>query len=273
MVRAGAARGGAALTSSVALATAYSLGADSWTEGPSRIYARLAEMLVAASTRSLGGAVVLDLGSGTGLGSRAAMAAGARVIAVDIALGMLLAGRAARPPAAVADAAALPFSADSFDVVLAPFSLNHLDEPSTGVREAARVLKRGGVLLASTYAADDDHPAKSAVELALRELGWEAPAWYSDVKAAMASWGTIEAATAAIERGGMTPELVERREVSFADLTPLDLVAWRMGMAQTAAFVARLSERERTAAFERARALLGANPARLVRHVIFVVAR
>jgi SAM-dependent methyltransferase len=261
------------VTSSGALGTAYSLGADSWAEGPSRIYARLAEMLVAASPRSLDGAAVLDLGSGTGLGSQAAMAAGARVIAADIALGMLLAGHASRPPAAVADAAALPFSAGSFDVVLAPFSLNHLDEPSTGVREAARVLRHGGVLLASTYAADDDHPAKSAVEQALRELGWEAPAWYSGMKAAMASWGTVEAATAAIERGGMTPELVERREVSFADLTPLDLVAWRMGMAQTAPFVARLGEHERAAVFERARALLGANPAQLIRRVIFVAAR
>jgi SAM-dependent methyltransferase len=261
------------VTSSDAVATAYSLGAESWGEGPSRIYTRLAEMLVAASPRSLGGLVVLDLGSGTGLGSRAALAAGASVIAADIALGMLLAGRASRPPAAVADATALPFRAGSFDVVLAPFSLNHLDEPSAGVREAARVLRHEGVLLASTYATDDDHPAKSVVEQALREVGWEAPTWYSSMKAAMASWGTVEAATAAIERGGMTPELVERREVSFADLTPLDLVAWRMGMAQTAPFVARLGEHERAAVFERAQSLLGANPAPLVRRVIFVVAR
>lgn len=249
------------------------MGAESWAEGPSRIYARLAEMLVAASPRSLGGALVLDLGSGTGLGSKAAMAAGARVIAADIALGMLLADSASRPPAAVADAVALPFSDGAFDVVLAPFSLNHLDEPSTGVREAARVLNAGGVLLASTYAADDDHPVRSAVEQALREIGWEAPAWYSQVKAAMASWGTVEAAAAAIERGGMRPGLIECREVSFADLTPLDLVAWRMGMAQNAPFVARLDEPDRAAVFERARGLLGANPAPLVRRVIFVAAR
>lgn len=273
MVRAGAVRGGPPVTSARTLAAAYSLGADSWAEGPSLIYARLAEMLVAASPRTFCGAMVLDLGSGTGLGSRAAIGAGARVIAADIAPGMLLVDRASRPPAAVADAVALPFRDDSFDVVLAPFSLNHLNDPSTGVREAARVLSLGGVLLASTYAADDDHPAKSAVEQALRELGWETPGWYDEVKAARACWDTVEAATAAIEGGGMAPVFVERRTVSFDDLTPVDLVAWRMGMAQTAPFVARLGERERAAAFERARVLLAANPARLVRHVIFVAAR
>jgi ubiquinone/menaquinone biosynthesis C-methylase UbiE len=110
--------------------------------------------------------LVLDLGSGTGVGSRAALSAGARVIAADLALGMLLCGRDGRPPAAAGDALALPFRPGAFDIVLAPFSLNHLDEPAAGVREAGRV---GDLLVASTYAADDDHPAKAAVDQALSE--------------------------------------------------------------------------------------------------------
>ena len=194
------------------------------------------------------------------------------MIAVDLALGMLVADRERRPPAIVGDAVALPFASGSFDVVLAPFCLNHLAEPSAGVAEAARVLRPGGALLASTYAADDDHVVKAAVDQALSEAGWAAPGWYGEVKAAMTSWGTVDAAAAAIERGGMAPVLVERREVTFSELTPLDLVAWRLGMAHTAPFVAGLDRLRRDELMRRALELLGADPPSLVRRVIFLAA-
>jgi len=254
------------------LAAAYSQSADAWTRGPTRVYGRLAELLVAASPVPFRGALVLDLGAGTGVGSSAATAAGARVIALDLALGMLVADRERRPPAVVGDAVALPFAPGAFDVVLAPFCLNHLDDPGAGVAEAARVLRRDGVLVASTYAADDDHVVKAAVDQALSEAGWSAPGWYGELKAAMASWGSVEAATAAIERGGMAPVLVERREVVFPELTPLDLVAWRLGMAQTAPFVAGLDRTRRDELLQRALELLGPDPPPLVRRVIFLAA-
>ena len=260
------------MTAQTSLAAAYSLSADAWTRGPMRLYGRLAELLVAASPVPFDGALVLDLGAGTGVGSRAAAAAGARVSAVDLALGMLVADRERRPPAIVGDAMALPFASGGFEVVLAPFCLNHLSEPSAGVAEAARVLRPRGVLLASTYAADDDHVVKAAVDQALSEAGWVAPDWYGEVKAAMASWGTVDAATAAIERGRMAPVLVERREVTFPELTPLDLVAWRLGMAHTAPFVAGLDRRRRDDVVQRALDLLGPDPPPLVRRVIFVAA-
>jgi ubiquinone/menaquinone biosynthesis C-methylase UbiE len=254
------------------LATAYSQSADAWTRGPTRVYGRLAELLVAASPVPFRGAVVLDLGAGTGVGSSAATAAGARVIALDLALGMLVADRERRPPAVVGDAVALPFAPGAFDVALAPFCLNHLDDPSAGVAEAARVLRRDGALVASTYAADDDHVVKAAVDQALSEAGWSAPGWYGELKAAMASWGTVDAAAVAIERGGMDPVLVERREVVFPDLTPLDLVAWRLGMAHTAPFVAGLDRTRRDELRQRALELLGPDPPPLVRRVIFLAA-
>jgi len=248
---------------------AYSVGASAWAVGPARVYGPLATHLVEFSPVPLRGRRVLDLGSGTGLGSRAALCAGARVIAADLALGMLLCGRADRPPAAVGDALALPFHAASFDAVLAPFSLNHLDEPAAGVREAGRV---GRLLLASTYAVDDDHPAKYAVEHALAEVGWIRPAWQTAMKSAMASWGTVDAASAVIERGGMQPLRVERREIKFADLSPADMVAWRMGLAQSAAFVETLDPATRRAVAERALSLLGPRPEPVVRRVIFLAA-
>lgn len=248
---------------------AYSAGASAWAAGPARVYQRLAELLVDFSPLSLGGRLVLDLGSGTGVGSRAAQSAGASVIAADLALGMLLRGRDDRPPAAVGDALALPFRGGVFDIVLAAFSLNHLEEPAAGLREAGRV---GDLLVASTYAADDDHPAKAAVEKALSEFGWERPPWYDALKAAMATWGTVDEAKAAIERGGMRPRCVERREIEFPDLGPADMVAWRMGLAQSAGFVDALDPDTQRLVFGRALDLLGRDPEPIVRRVIFLAA-
>jgi hypothetical protein len=178
-------------------------------------------------------------------------------------------GRHDRPPGTVADALALPFKRRTFDVVLAPFSLNHLADPAGGVREAGRV---SDLLVASTYAADDDHPAKAAVETALSEIGWESPPWYAAVKSAMAAWGTVESAAGAIERGGMRPLLVECRAITFPDLGPVDMVAWRMGLAHSASFVEALDTETHDRVVQRALALLGRDPEPIVRRLIFLAA-
>lgn len=248
---------------------AYAMGARAWADGPSRVYRHLVEALVAFSPVDLAGRSVLDLGSGTGAASHAAAAVGARAIAVDLAFEMLSVDRDHRPPAASADAVALPFRSGCFDVTLAAFSLNHLADPAVGVREAGRVSR---LLVASTYAADDDHPAKAAVEQALEERGWQPPPWYPEVRAAMAAWGTVEAASAVAERGGLRPLLVERRDIELAELGPVDMVAWRMGMAQSAPFLASLSAADRAGCTERALELLGPDPAPIVRRVIFLAA-
>ena len=44
-------------------------------------------------------------------------------------------------------------AAATFDVTVAAFSLTHLVHPSTGLREAARVTRAGGAVIASAYAA------------------------------------------------------------------------------------------------------------------------
>ncbi len=260
----------AAAGAAATAAAAYSAGAAAWRDGPMRVYGRLAELLVARSPVPLAGRRVLDLGAGTGAVSTAVAAAArtAEVVAVDAALGMVLEARSARPPAAVADALNLPFPDGSFDLVVAGFSLNHLPDPAAGIREAGRAASR--YVLASTYADDDDHPVKEAVEETLADAGWAPPGWYVQTKAAMASWGTVKAATDAVVRGGLEPVAVDHLRVAFPELGRADLVRWRLGMAHCAGFVA---ENDAGALVRRSLDRLPADAPPLVRSVIFVTAR
>src|SRR5262245_47152241 len=58
------------------VAAAYSAGGVAWAGAPSRIYSRLAELLVASCPVSLDGLTTLDVGAGTGVASRAAQQRG-----------------------------------------------------------------------------------------------------------------------------------------------------------------------------------------------------
>ena len=168
-------------------------------------------------------------------------AAGGRPVAADVAPGMLAAMGADRPPAVAADALALPLRSGAVDVVVAAFSINHLVDPAAGFREARRVTRAGGAILASSYAHDDAHPAKQAVEEAAGALGWTPPAWYQAVKAdAVPRLATVQGMVAAAREAGLEPAVTAVR-VSFPDLGAADLVAWRVGMAQLAPFVERLA--------------------------------
>ena len=128
---------------------AYESAAAGWADGPELVYALLAGALVASANVPLTGSRVLDLGAGTGAAGRAAQAAGARqVVAVDLAVGMLRRCLAPLHPLA-ADAAALPFRDDSFDLVVAAFCLSHLGSIAAGLGEARRV---GRAIAASAFA-------------------------------------------------------------------------------------------------------------------------
>ncbi|MGY5129715.1 class I SAM-dependent methyltransferase [Streptomyces nigrescens] len=75
-----------------------------------------------------------------------------RLLGLDVSLGIL----AGVPrPVAVADAAQLPLASTSVDGVLALHMLYHVEDIPAAIKELARVVKPGGVVLASTNSARD----------------------------------------------------------------------------------------------------------------------
>jgi ubiquinone/menaquinone biosynthesis C-methylase UbiE len=97
----------------------------------------------------LDGRLVADIGCGSGRYLGALRGAGARVVGVDLSVGMLAA--VPDPPALLAaDAQALPLTDAAIDVVMMMHMLYHVPDPALAVAEAARVLRRGGRLLVAT---------------------------------------------------------------------------------------------------------------------------
>ncbi len=92
-------------------------------------------------------ALLLDVGCGTGALAEEAVARGARVSACDIDADMVALARdrlGASVPVDVAGLPVLPHAADSFDVVVANFVLNHVDDPAASAAELVRVVAPGG---------------------------------------------------------------------------------------------------------------------------------
>jgi SAM-dependent methyltransferase len=250
------------------LADAYSRTGAAWDAGPSRIYDRLSDELVAMVPGGVAGDV-LDLGAGTGAASRAAAAAGAaRIVAIDLAPGLLAVNAARRPPAVVGDARVLPFRDRAFDAVVAAFSINHVPDPAVALAEAARVLRPGGGLAVSAYAVDDTHPVKEIVREACAARGWIAPDWYQGVQRdAVPLLATPDRALAEAHAvlAGARAETVR---VAFPELDGRALVAWRLGMAHVAPFVDSLDEAERLRLVDQAVERVGDVP--LVRSMVVV---
>ena len=280
VVRAGTRRRGSLVTVTNArhargrLADAYSAAGEAWHDGPTRIYDILAREQLASAKVSLAGADVLDLGAGTGAASRAAAGSGARsVTAVDVAAGMLLVDRDRRPPSVIGDASDLPFADGAFDIVVAAFSVNHVDNPVAALGEAARVTRGGGWVLSSSYADDDSHPVRGIVDEVATRWGWGPGAWYERMRSHAAQLATADRVRDAAIAAGLTEIVVESRSVAFGDLGPGQMVSWRLGMAQVAGFLAGLEPQARRALEDEAIAALGTDPPVLERSVLFLSAR
>ena len=251
--------GGSAARLNEQVRGAYDVTAAMWADGPERMYASAARALLASPGVRVAGRRVLDLGAGTGVAAAAALASGARsVVSADVSVGMLRRCPARTNPVA-ADATALPFRDGCFDLVVAAFSLSHLPDIVAGLTEARRVAPG---LAASSFAPAWTHPAKAAVDEALRTFGYRPPGWYVTFKRDTEPRTGDPAALAGFAAAaGFTGARVRAITVATGLSTPAQLAGWRLGMAHIAPFMRSLDATRQAAARSAAEfALTGADP-------------
>lgn len=227
-----------------ALRGAYDAAAGAWAGAPDRVFGALAAALLVRGP-DWRGLLVLDVGAGTGTATRRLAAAGAKAVPTDAASGMLLVARErCECSPVVGDARALPIRSNAVDAAVMGFVLNHLTQPADALAEAARVVRPGGWVLASTWAREDDHPVRHLVEQALTARGWRAPVWYVDLRQQTAILtDTADGLSEAARAAGLREVEVAQVDVDVP-LPRQDLIDWRLGMPHSAPFFAQLSPKQ-----------------------------
>jgi SAM-dependent methyltransferase len=140
---------------------------------------------------------LLDVGCGSGLALLIASDRGATVAGVDITPGLLAVARERLPQADLreADMEDLPYPESSFDVVIGVNSFQFAGDPVRALAQAARVVRPGGVVAASLFAAPE-RSQSTVVHDALAALS--PPEAESDhAPYALSAPGNLEAALAA----------------------------------------------------------------------------
>lgn len=92
---------------------------------------------------------ILDVGAGSGAVSQELAQWGGNVVAIDVEMDMVQRSRQAGLQALHADGARLPFADGHFDVAACNLMLLWARDPAAVVQEMARVVRPGGVVLAS----------------------------------------------------------------------------------------------------------------------------
>ena len=135
-----------------ALPCDYDTNPERWTRRPAAAKAAGdVHEIVADRIRQENLSPVVDVGSGHGrLGDLLGEAV--PYLGLDRSLGQV---SRSTQPAALADATRLPIRDESAGAVAALWMLYHLDEPVEAIREAHRVLRPGGLFVASTSRRDD----------------------------------------------------------------------------------------------------------------------
>ncbi|WP_460446290.1 class I SAM-dependent methyltransferase [Angustibacter aerolatus] len=154
----------------------------SWTGSMPDVYDRLLGPVkfapharhVAALAADLAPRDVLELAAGTGISTAELVRAlpGARVTATDLNPAMVAAGSARVPGATwqVADAQQLPQPAACADVVVCQFGVMFFPDKPAAHAQVRRVLRPGGVLLASIWDEVAATPFAAALDAALHEV-------------------------------------------------------------------------------------------------------
>jgi len=254
--------------------SAYSGVAAAWAAGPARLYDALAAAVVEACPVPLAGLRVLDAGAGTGAVSRVLRMRGAVPVGVDTAEDMVARMRAGGFDACVGDIRALPFADGSFDAAIAAFSITHVDRPADALRELRRVVRGGGVVMASAFAAQPANVSKEATDAVAERFGYVRPSWYERLKTELEPMTSSEG----LLRGcgvdaGFVDASVTRITVDSGISEPADIVASRAGIAHLAPFVSRLEPATRDRFFAEAVAAVARNPVALRPDVLILIGR
>ncbi len=107
------------------------------------------------------GADLLDVACGPGFVTQAAADRGATVTGLDFSAAMLAVARDRHPGLRFdqGDAEALPYGDASFSAVVSNFGIHHVPRPQIALREAHRVLRSGGRIAFSFWAAHAENIA------------------------------------------------------------------------------------------------------------------
>ncbi len=157
------------------------------------------------------GMKILDMAAGPGASSEPLFKRGAEVTSADFSHGMLDAGRKQRPYLNFqwADALALPFEDNSFDLYTISFGLRNTHKTSQALREALRVVRPGGRLVIVEFSAPTWRPFRTIyTNYLMSALPWIAkktssnPEAYIYLAESIKAWPDQAALAAIIDEAG-----------------------------------------------------------------------
>ena len=183
------------------------------------------------------GARILDLCCGPGIVTGAASRRGAEARGLDFSPAMLAEARAAHPGLRFdeGDAEALPIVDASFDAVVSNFGIHHVPRPERALAEAFRILRPGGRLVFTSWAAPADNIAWQLLFDAVRLHGDPGAA-----KAPPSGGGlnSVEVVLRLLRDAGFTKPAAETVRREWRMTHPGDLIAvFRRGTVRTAALI------------------------------------
>jgi len=164
---------------------------------------------------------ILDMAAGPGASSEPLHKRGAEVTSADFSHGMLDAGRKQRPYLNFqwADALALPFEDNSFDLYTISFGLRNTHKTEGALTEALRVVRPGGRLVIVEFSAPTWRPFRTIyTNYLMRALPWVArktssnPDAYIYLAESIRAWPDQTALAAQIEAAGWS-------DVTWTNLT------------------------------------------------------
>ena len=164
------------------------------------------------------GMKILDMAAGPGASSEPLAKAGAEVVSADFSHGMLDAGRKQRPYLNFqwADALALPFGDNSFDLYTISFGIRNTQNTEKALAEALRVVRSGGRLVIVEFSAPTWRPFRTIyTNYLMSALPWIAkktssnPDAYIYLAESIKAWPDQAALAAIIEKAGWSQVAVK----------------------------------------------------------------